>query len=75
MRAIFTIDVEFNSVALELEAKRCGFPSVERALEAVLTDCECRLHDAVRHRNGVERVGSTVHRLNSPELTRAGGRP
>jgi hypothetical protein len=58
MRAVFLVSVDLDPDALELEARRAGL-DLYRARQAVLCDLECRLHDSVRHRNAVERVGSS----------------
>ena len=50
--------IHFDAGAIELEAKRPGL-TLEQAREAVFSDRECRLHDAMRHRHAVERVGTT----------------
>ena len=59
MRAEFVIAFDIDSAVLELEAKRRGL-TLPRALESFLSECENRLIDAVRFRDGVTRVGSNV---------------
>jgi hypothetical protein len=56
MRARFEILVTLDPAQVELEGKRAGL-ALERARESVLADIENRLHDAIRFRDGVQRVG------------------
>jgi hypothetical protein len=60
VKATITIDIDIDAEALALEAKRHGL-SLERATAAVIADCENRLFDSIRFRDGVARVGSRVH--------------
>ena len=46
--------IDLDTDAIELTAARRG-RNVEQARAEVLADCENRLHDNVRHRDGVER--------------------
>lgn len=69
MKATFTLTVDIDPEALELEARRRGL-SLERARESVLCDLECRLFDAVRFRNCVERVGCEMQPPSTGEVRR-----
>ena len=56
MQVRFEVLVNLHQAEILREGKRCGF-TLERAHEAVLADIECRLHDSIQYRDGVERVG------------------
>jgi hypothetical protein len=58
MKATFLVRIRFDAAAIELEARKLGL-SLDQAQQAILSDCENRLHDAVRYRQGVERIGTT----------------
>ena len=67
MKATFIVNLSIDEGAIELDAKRYNrFP--ERILAELLGDCECRLVDAIRWRDGVVRVGSKL--LVEPEAVR-----
>lgn len=55
MKVTFVVSIDLDEGLIELDAKRRG-----RALAEVVSDCECRLVDSVRFRDGVQRVGSEV---------------
>lgn len=57
--ATFTVTVELDPAAIELEGKRRGRP-FDVTQQEVIGDLECRIHDAIRHRNSVTRVGVVV---------------
>jgi hypothetical protein len=67
MRTTFTVTIDVDEDAIQLEGKRAGL-DLDRAREAVRCDLECRLHDAVRYRNGVERVGVRLVTRHAPAL-------
>ena len=56
MDARFEVLVTLDEAEIEREGKRRGF-TLERAHETVIADVECRLHDSIQYRDGVERVG------------------
>lgn len=60
MTVRFEVAVALDPVEIEHQAKRQGL-SLERAHETVLADVETRLFDSVRFRDGVARVGVTLH--------------
>jgi hypothetical protein len=51
----FTVQVQLDTAAIEREAARLGLP-LERARAAVIADAECRLHDVLRWRDGLQSV-------------------
>lgn len=59
VKSTYTVTVEIDDAIIELESKRLGRPFSEAA-ESLIADCECRLSDAVRWRDGVQRVGVRV---------------
>jgi hypothetical protein len=60
MRASFVISVDLDPVAVEREGKRAGFTTLDRTIAAIVSDCENRMVDSIRFRDGVVRVGSDV---------------
>ena len=56
---VFEVAIVLDDEQIALEGARLGF-TLERAKESVLADCEGRLFDILRHRQGVQRVGVTM---------------
>ena len=59
MQAIFTVVLDIDTSVIERDGKRHGL-TLDRALQGVIADCEHRLFDSVRFRDGVERVETHV---------------
>ena len=60
MRHVFEVAIVLDEDQVAQEGARRGL-TLERARESVLADCEGRLFDILRHRDGVTRVGVTLH--------------
>ena len=56
MTVRFEVSVTLDAAEIEREGQRRAF-SMERAHETVIADVECTLHDILRHKAGVARVG------------------
>jgi hypothetical protein len=69
MTVRFEVSILLDEEQVALEGARRGL-SLDRAREAVLADCECRLFDIIRHRDGVARAGVT---LTTETTTSPGG--
>jgi len=67
MKATFIVNLDIDEGVIHLDAKR-SHRSPEGVLADLLGDCECRLVDAVRWRDGVARIGSEL--LVEPEAVR-----
>lgn len=65
MRFQIVVSVDLDEGLIALDARRFGRP-VDAELTRVVDELECRLHDAVRWRDAVTRVGSRVHRQHVP---------
>jgi len=65
MRFTFTVTVDLDETTVASLAARQHRPSGDVVAE-IASDVECRLSDAVRFRDAVERVGIAL--LKTPEL-------
>ena len=59
MRITFSVDVELDEAEVIREGQRHGF-TLQRVLKSIVADLECRIDDAIRWRNSVDRVGVVV---------------
>lgn len=59
MKTTFVITTDLDAGVIELEARRRG-RDFSTTLQEIVGDLECKLSDAVRWRDGVVSVGTTV---------------
>jgi hypothetical protein len=74
MELEFLVTIAVNDGALERDAQRRQRP-IEAAITEAIVDLECRLHDAVRYRDGVERIDVTPHSVTVQPIAPLGERP